>query len=175
MKRKTPPPTALDRNLPRVLLLLGIALATALLYTGVWYKRSHDDRQRFHATFANARVLDIAFMDFALDHANRFPRAERWEEEVKPYLKGQSIENLMTVSVTPGQPPKRFAMNRAMSNRDMMTLSNGHDPILLYVSSNITKNAHGDPPAKFQEPPGNIVVLADGFVDALSRPLISEQ
>ncbi len=78
------------------------------------------DRLSYGKAYMRIEVLGMLAEEYALEHGDRLPPAESWEDALRPYAvkAGENFDELVVSPVVPKQPPfaRRFAMNKALSN-----------------------------------------------------------
>jgi len=106
---------------------------------GQWYQ-GQVDRKISIDNLTTAHQAGLALLQYVQDHNERFPRAERWEDELAPYLKGMPL----TLESRDGVP-HRLAMNMYLSGRLDADLPEPSRVIALYETRDPHRNAQGAP------------------------------
>ncbi|MFP3904631.1 MAG: thioredoxin family protein [Armatimonadota bacterium] len=110
---------------------------------------------------ANLKQLGLGAMMYAEDHDGTLPDADKWMDELEPYVKNEALLKC------PASPDVEYgyAMNADLSGAGLDDIKSPADTVLFYDSTLGTRNASGSgdslpaPPRHMQ---GNGVVFADG-------------
>lgn len=143
------------RTVGRVMPLLGV-IATLSLLLVTQYK------QRIHDTESAGQIVGEALRIYRIVH-NRLPDADRWEQELLPYIKVQPNDFGLPASF--GVPKHHFAMIRSLSGLtpDRLNPPEWERPIL-FESTATGPNAADEMTSLPPKNPlhGFIVIYADG-------------
>ncbi len=113
---------------------------------------------------ANLRKLAVAIWAFAQDHDEHYPDADRWMDEISPYLKSEAIFH---DPVTPAAQKWSYAFNRRLSGISADALASPSNTVLVFESVSGTKNASDtgqSVPRPGRHGGGTDYALADGHV-----------
>lgn len=119
------------------------------------------EQARAEACFSNLKQLALAAIMFAVDHDNQLPSADKWTDELIPYLKNEAIPKC------PAAPDLEcaYALNRTVAGRPIAALTQPTEEILFFESNLGQRNATGTL-KDLAEPPrhqgGNNYAFADG-------------
>ena len=122
---------------------------------------------------SNLKKLSLAIIMYAQDNAQRLPDADKWVDEITPYLKSAAVFH------DPSAPDLRYgyAFNLALSRVNLSTLEDPAVTVLLFESADGRKNASGTGgtvPKPGRQNGGTDYAFADGHVkwigDAAPRP-----
>ncbi len=119
---------------------------------------------------SNVKQLVISTFMYAKDHEDTFPDADKWVDEVMPYL-----QNVHVLCCPASDLEYAYAMNSALSGVKMADIEKPSETVLFFESDLGVRNAHGNADA-VADPPrhdgGNFYAFADGHV-ALSMEIPS--
>ncbi len=110
---------------------------------------------------SNLKQLALAALMFAADHDNQLPSADKWTDEVIPYVKNEAILKC------PAAPELEcaYALNRALAGKNHLAIPRLAEEIIFFESNLGKRNATGtvqdlaDPP---RHQGGNNYAFADG-------------
>jgi len=117
-----------------ILVLLSLGGSSSLW---LWRYKVHIDG--FWKCSGNMRKLGIAFICYEADHG-RFPDADRWVDQVCPYVK--DWDAFRCPEDSSGQRSS-YAMNKNLSRRPLKEIENTHSTVLLYETIRPGKNPAG--------------------------------
>lgn len=126
-----------------LVIILVLLLITGLIVRHVLRQQMTANIDTLHArSFAvdctmNIKMLSTAARNYALDHNNHLPHADRWTTDLKPYLFGM---NWLHCRADRSGHPCSYGMNAALSDQDQKTVS--PQAVLFFETS-----APGDSPS----------------------------
>jgi len=88
--------------------------------------------------YINMKQIALAIWGFTYHHNDRFPDADRWMDEIKPYLK---TEEYYHDPAAPNSERYSYAYNRSLSGAAADRVSNMSATIMLFESSLNVRNA----------------------------------
>lgn len=115
-----------------VVLLPFVVGATWLAAALVQFRVDQAQKKRDAIALTKIRRLNVAALEYALDHKGKLPNASRWESQLAPYLDRNA--NPFVVPGLAGKPGRRFAMNRNLSGRTIEGLKTPADTVLFFES-----------------------------------------
>jgi prepilin-type processing-associated H-X9-DG protein len=118
---------------------------------------------------SNLRQIAAAAHMFARDHDGRLPDADKWMDELAPYLNNEAILKC------PAAPDLEwgYAMNAALSGEALAAIPDPEKVVLFFDSKLGTRNAAGGVQAVAapgRHNGGNIYAFADGHVKWCGQP-----
>jgi prepilin-type processing-associated H-X9-DG protein len=120
---------------------------------------------------SNLKQLGKAAMMYAQDWDEHFPKANKWEGQLKPYLNGSGMLHCPADS----QPGTSYAMNMKLSGVALSQITDPAHTVLFYESDRHGDNPYGTGENQAMRHNGSLgVVFADGHVETISRPLTIE-
>ncbi len=120
-----------------------------------------NERTRQANCLSNLKQLALGALMYAQDHDETLPDADKWMDQLVPYLKNEAIYKC------PGALDLEYgyAMNAALSGMDIKTIVSPATTVMFFDSDLGTRNAAGGPEA-ICDPPrhngGNNYAYADG-------------
>jgi hypothetical protein len=115
----------------RILAVLMMCLPLAL--TAEWASIQYIKRRQMQEYVPDGtykmRMLAIAAIQYAVEHDDHYPSADRWEQELRPYLEPGMALPLKDVL---GRGPTRIVMNRELSGKNQYTLERPSEVILFF-------------------------------------------
>jgi prepilin-type processing-associated H-X9-DG protein len=89
---------------------------------------------------SNLRQLALALLMYAQDHDEALPRADKWCDEIMPYVKNTDVFKC------PAQPQAEcsYAFNAALSEKVLGKIERPAETIILFESGEGTRNACGN-------------------------------
>jgi len=118
---------------------------------------------------SNLRQIAAAAHMFAFDHDRRLPDADKWMDELAPYLKNEAILKCPTAP----DLEWGYAMNAALSGKALAAIPDPEKVVLFFDSKLGTRNAAGGVEAVAapgRHNGGNIYAFADGHVKWCGQP-----
>lgn len=88
--------------------------------------------------YINMKQVALAIWGYTYHHNDRFPDADRWMDEIKPYLK---TEDYYHDPAAPGSERYSYAYNRNLSGAAANRVSNMSETVMLFESSLNVRNA----------------------------------
>jgi prepilin-type processing-associated H-X9-DG protein len=122
------------------------------------------DQARQVADETNLKQIGLGILQYAQDHDNHLPDADKWVDEVYPYIKNDAVFH------DPSDKPDHlwsYAYNRALSGKLDARIASPADTVLVFDSSLGTKNASdtGESiPRPGRHHGGSDILFADGHV-----------
>lgn len=110
---------------------------------------------------SNLKQLGLAVLQYAQDHDETLPSADKWQDELLPYLKN---EQAFRCPVAP-ELECGYAFNAALSGLPLAQIENPAEMIVIFESAQGVRNASGRPEAlaKRHNEGGNVAYV-DGHV-----------
>lgn len=124
-------------------------------------KRAADEADRAECMNNLKQIMTAAYM-YAEDHDDRLPDADKWVDQVMPYLQNDKL-----FSCPASDLEYAYAMNSAVSGVKHGDIENSSEIVIFFEADLGVRNAHGltdaiaDPP---RHDPGNFYAFADGHV-----------
>ncbi len=101
-------------------------------------------------SLADYRISTLTYLahEYAHFHGERLPPADKWEEALRPYA-AKHKKNMAELVLSPLEPkPRRFAMNKALSNRRVRVpqdiTSDEYSHLILFFESTRTNSNASD-------------------------------
>ena len=149
-----------------VLMIPIVAILVAILFP-VFHQARGKARQA--TCLSNVKQLSLGILMFADDHQGKLPDADRWADEIMPYIKNKNIFHC------PSQSEKDviggYAFNRALSGKNLAEINDPSQLVLIFESDK-GWNAAGDItalPANPRHVRGDNYGLADGHARWVAR------
>ncbi len=145
------------------LIFFTLPLTVLLLWLAAGQFATNQLREHREGAAEVARGLAIAVQLYVEDHHGFFPPADRWEEDLRPYLGTVPL----TVPRTQGAYGRRYAMNRALTGRKLAEIAVPAKVIVFYESTSGAANATDDFTSLIpaNDPDRLILVYADGHTE----------
>jgi len=115
-----------------------LALQAAVMRPVLEQSRAED---RSEACAEQMHMIGMAFEEYVDEHDGRFPDAERWVDEILPYLFDESM--LVCPEDKSGERTS-YAMNIALSGKLLDEIENPEEVVLLYETANPGTNPAGN-------------------------------
>ena len=116
------------------LALLGLAQAPSAAAP----KASASEKARRTASQSNLKQIGLALTLYLETHNQRMPDADRWTDEIMPYVRNQ---NLFHDPSAPASQKWSYAFNRSLSRVPLMRLQSPATTVMLFESRKGVKNA----------------------------------
>jgi prepilin-type processing-associated H-X9-DG protein len=147
--------------------VLALVIAGILLYP----VSSRRPRPADRACFVQLKQLAVGTIMYVDDNVDRFPLADRWMDDLSPYIKDASMYRCPLVEPKAGHG---YAMNRFLAGVESKKLAKPAEMHLVYDSKGLEKNLTEYLP--MMPIPGrhrgvNNVAFADGHAKAFSAKL----
>lgn len=115
---------------------------------------------------ANLRQIGTGIQQYAQDHDEVLPSADKWMDEIMPYMRNEQVLKC------PDAPDLAYgyAFNTALSRVSLAKVDKPAEVITVFESDRNTRNAHGDPtevPKPGRHNNGNNVGYVDGHCKLL--------
>ena len=128
------------------------------------------ERGEQEACLSNLKQLTLAALMFAQDHDQTLPSAEKWTDEIMPYIKNEALLRC------PAAPELEcgYALNRDLAGKKLNALPNPAEAILFFDSNLGKRNATGtleDVAIPGRHNGGNNYAFADGHCKWSAEPL----
>ncbi|MEN6304084.1 MAG: hypothetical protein ABFD96_15240 [Armatimonadia bacterium] len=119
------------------------------------------DEAQGSTCLSNLKQICLGILMYAQDHDEVLPPADKWVDEIMPYLKNELVFKC------PAAPDLQcaYAFNAALSKMPLGRINNPAETIVVFESNLGTRNAHGNPtdlpnPARHND--GNNFGYVDG-------------
>lgn len=122
------------------------------------------DKAQDMTCMSNLKQISLGILMYAQDHNEHFPDADKWVDEVTPYVKNDAIFH------DPQDAPDHqwsYAFNKALSGKTLAQVAAPAETVMLFDSTTGTKNAAdlGESlPHPGRHHGANVYALADGHV-----------
>jgi hypothetical protein len=115
----------------RILAVLMMCLPLVLVgeWAGVQYVKRRQHQEYVTDGLSKMRMAGLAVVMYTQDHDGRLPSADRWEEELRPYLPPDMKFTLKDVL---GREPTRITMNRELSGKEWERMEGPGKVILFF-------------------------------------------
>lgn len=133
-------------------LMLGLATGEVLFVpAGITVQVAMRSAENGQMAQRNVNLLARALIDYAREHGGCLPRAEEWCDAVLAYAKPDQVT--LDTFRCPGRPELDYAwaMNSALSGKDVRTLKNHAQHILLLPAVEGVRNESRELPDKVEE------------------------
>lgn len=125
-----------------------------------------DARKEQLECFSNLKQIELALMHYVQNHGYHFPDAERWVNEIAPYIKDASIFH---DPASRADSKYSYAFNRNLSGLPLskLTKNTPESVVMVFDSTKSTKNASDTGqslPSPGRHSGGNDFLFADGHV-----------
>jgi|GEM_PF-6542089 len=117
------------------------------------------------ACLSNIKQINLGMLMFASDNDERLPSADRWVDEIMPYVKSPEIFKC------PGDKSgakSSYAMNSTLSGMSMKDIKNPSELVLVFETSKPGNNPAGGPEAVLKSSRHNSMA-AFGFTDGHAK------
>ena len=129
-----------------------------------------DAKAQQAACLSNLKQLALAALMFASDNDDTFPDADKWTDQIMPYLRNEQV---LRCPSAPGLECA-YAMNRALSGRHQDAVGPTAEQLLLFDSNLGKRNSSGGA-GEVADPPrhegGNNFCFVDGHAKWLAAPV----
>jgi hypothetical protein len=98
------------------------------------------DRNNWYTCDRHLRRIGFAVLQYEIDHNGKLPDADRWVDELYPYIKDWSVFRC-PADTTAGRCS--YAMNERLSGKRADNFKQP-DTVLIYETSHAGMNPHGD-------------------------------
>lgn len=113
---------------------------------------------------SNLKQIGWAILQYTMDHNERLPHADRWVDEIMPYVKDPSIFHDPSA---PASQPYSYAFNRNLSGASISRLGAPAETVAVFESAQGIKNASDTGqslPRPERHTGGSNFVFADGHI-----------
>lgn len=119
------------------------------------------DQEEVADCLTNLKQIAMAVLCYAQDHDETLPHADKWCDEIKPYLSDEAVLKC------PSAPDLvcGYAFNAALSGQRLAKVEKPAETIVVFESASGVKNASGDPaalPHPNRHADGNCAAYVDG-------------
>ncbi len=126
-------------------------------------------RAEQEACLSNLKQLALAALMFAQDHDDTLPSADKWTDEIMPYLKNEAILRC------PAAPELEcgYALNRELAGKNVNFVANPAEGVLFFESNLGKRNATGtlrDAAVPGRHNGGNNYAFADAHCKWMGEP-----
>ncbi len=113
------------------------------------------------ACLSNIKNLTIAAQAYAMEHDDRLPEADRWVEELRPYINNEAI---LKCPDDESEALSSYAMNQTLSGKSLGEIEDPASVVLFYETASPGENPVGgeDDLASPRHLEGNNYAFADG-------------
>jgi len=133
-------------------------VATGLVGVVVWQQCQNEiDKRIYINNLSIAHQAGFAMFDYLQDHNERYPDVDRWEDELRPYLKGMPV-----TLQSRGGVPHRLGINVHLSGHSDGDFAELSRIIMFYETADGHPNAHGVPTDALRFSASPALMCADG-------------
>jgi len=133
-------------------------VVAGLVGVQVWQMCHNEvDKRIYINNLSVAHQAGFAMFDYLRDHNEQYPDADRWEDELRPYLHGMSV-----TLQSRGGVPHRLAMNVYLSGHSDSDIQAPGRVIMFYETADRHPNAHGVPTDALRSSASPALMCAEG-------------